>query len=87
MEWIVDLLWLGLGLAMVLFTAAYESAAGMTFLRSVSRQSSAGLGVRMDIVYACIVAAGAYLALAALHRLLARAAGERPTAPEEGPPC
>jgi TRAP-type C4-dicarboxylate transport system permease small subunit len=85
--WLIDLLWLGLGLAMVIFTAAYQSAAGMTFLRSVSRQTSAGLGLRMDIVYACIVIGGAYLVLAALHNLLRRAAGQPPEVIAEEPPC
>jgi TRAP-type C4-dicarboxylate transport system permease small subunit len=85
--WFIDLLWLGLGLAMVFFTAAYKSAAGMTFIKSVGRQSSAGLGLRMDIVYACIVIGGAYLVLAALHNLLRRAAGESPKMLAEEPPC
>ena len=48
--WVIDLLWLGLGVAMVVFTAFYRSAAGMTFIASVGRQSSAGLGLRMDII-------------------------------------
>ena len=85
--WFVDLLWLALGTAMVFCTAAYKSAAGMTFIKSVSRQSSAGLGVRMDIVYACIVVGGAYLVLAALHNLLRRAAGESPRILAKEPPC
>lgn len=87
MGWFIDLLWLALGLAMVFYTAAYKSAAGMTFLKSVSRQSSAGMGVRMDIVYACIVIGGGYLVLAALHNLLRRAAGESPRLVAEEPPC
>ena len=87
MGWFIDLLWLGLGLAMVFYTAAYQSAAGMTFLKSVARQSSAGLGLRMDIVYACIVIGGAYLVLAAIHNLLRRAAGESPRLVAEEPPC
>ena len=87
MGWFIDLLWLGLGVAMVFYTAAYKSAAGMTFLKSVSRQSSAGLGLRMDIVYACIVIGGAYLVLAALHNLLRRAAGETLKLVAEEPPC
>ena len=85
--WSIDLLWLGLGLAMVGYTAGYQSAAGMTFLRSVSRQSSAGMGVRMDVIYACIVVGGAYLVLAALHHLLCRATGRVPTITPEEPPC
>lgn len=85
--WGIDLLWLGLGLAMVGYTAGYQSAAGMTFLRSVSRQSSAGMGVRMDLVYACIVVGGVYLALAALHHLLGRATGRDPVITPEEPPC
>lgn len=85
--WLVDLFWLALGLAMVVFTAAYQSAAGMTFLKSVGRQSSAGMGVRMDIVYGCIVVGGAYLTVAALHNLLRRAVGEAPKIVAEEPPC
>jgi TRAP-type C4-dicarboxylate transport system permease small subunit len=87
MGWFIDLLWLVLGLALVVFTAAYQSAAGMTFLKSVSRQTSAGMGVRMDVIYACIVIGGVYLTLAALHNLLRRAAGEAPKLVAEEPPC
>lgn len=87
MGWVIDLLWLMLGGAMVFFTAFYRSAAGMTFLSSVGRQSSAGMGVRMDLVYACIVVGGAYLILAALHNLLRRAAGESPQLVADQPPC
>ena len=87
MGWFIDLLWLGLGLAMVIYSAAYQSAAGMTFIRSVSRQSSAGLGLRMDIVYSCIVIGGTYLTLAAVYNLLRRAAGEAPKILAEEPPC
>ena len=87
MGWLIDLLWLGLGVAMVFFTAAYRSAAGITFIKSVSRQSSAGLGLRMDIVYSCIVIGGGYLVLAAVHNLLRRAAGEAPKLVAEEPPC
>lgn len=75
LAWLGDLLWLALGLAMVVFTAFYKSPAGFTFLASVARQSSAGLGLRMDIVYGCIVLGGAYLTLAALHNLALRASG------------
>jgi TRAP-type transport system small permease protein len=85
--WIVDLLWLALGGAMVVFSALYRSAAGMTFITSVGRQRSAGMGLRMDIVYACIVVGGIYLTLAALHNLLRRAAGETPKLVAEEPPC
>ncbi len=85
--WFIDLLWLGLGLAMVIYSAFYTSAAGMSFIRSVGRQSSAGMGLRMDIVYACIVIGGAYLTLAALHNLLRRAAGETPKLVADEPPC
>lgn len=75
MAWMVDLLWLGLGVAMVVYTAVYQTGAGLTFLRSVSRQSSAGLGLRMDIIYACIVVGGVYLTLSAVHALVCRVAG------------
>lgn len=87
MGWLIDLLWLGLGLALVIFSVAYRSAAGMTFIKSVSRQSSAGLGLRMDLVYACIVIGGAYLTLAAVHHLLRRAAGETLKLVADEPPC
>lgn len=86
--WTTDLLWLSLGLAMVVFTAFYNSAAGMTFLASVKRQRSAGMDVRMDLIYACIVVGGAYLILAASHHLLQRAAGAAPAAArKDAEPC
>ena len=85
--WLADVLWLGLGLSMVIFTAVYRSPAGMTFLSSVARQSSAGMGLRMDAVYACIVLGGTYLTLAALHNLLRRAAGEPVITPQGPEPC
>lgn len=90
MAWTIDVLWLGLGVAMVFYSAAYRAASGMTFLQSVSRQSSAGMGLRMDIVYACIVIGGGYLTLAAVHALLRRAAAEQPEKAAgvgEEPPC
>jgi TRAP-type C4-dicarboxylate transport system permease small subunit len=59
----------------------------MTFITSVGRQSSAGLGLRMDIVYACIVIGGAYLVIAALHNLLRRATGETLKLVADEPPC
>lgn len=84
MAWLIDLLWLGLGVAMVVYTAVYQTGAGFTFLRSVSRQSSAGLGLRMDIIYACIVVGGIYLTLSALHALVSRVAGQSiATTPED----
>ncbi len=88
MAWFTDLLWLALGLAMVLFTVVYRTPAGMTFLASVGRQSSAGMGLRMDWVYACIVVSGAYLTLAAFHSLITRAGGELAvSAPGGGRQC
>lgn len=85
--WMIDLLWLGLGVAMVFYSAFYRSAAGMTFITSVGRQQSAGMGLRMDVIYACIVVGGAYLTVAALHNLLRRAMGEAPQLVAEKPPC
>lgn len=79
MVWLIDLLWLGLGVAMVVYTAVYQTGAGFSFLRSVSRQSSAGLGLRMDIIYACIVVGGAYLTLSAVYALASRLVGEPAT--------
>lgn len=86
MAWLIDLLWLGLGVAMVVYTAVYQTGAGLTFLRSVSRQSSAGLGLRMDIIYACIVVGGLYLTLSAVHALTCRLAGT-PQAPVQEELC
>ena len=85
--WLVDLLWLALGLALVMYTAVYQSGAGLTFLKSVSRQSSAGLGLRMDIIYACIVVGGLYLVLAAFYALLCRAVGHSPRTERVEEPC
>ena len=85
--WLVDLLWFGLGVAMVMYTAVYQSGAGLTFIRSVSRQSSAGLGLRMDIIYACIVIGGVYLTLAAGHALMCRVAGISPRTETVEEPC
>ncbi len=87
MGWFIDFLWLGLGLAMVCYSCLYRSASGLTFMKSVSRQSSAGLGLRMDIVYACIVLGGAYLVLAACYNLLRRASGETLKLVADEPPC
>lgn len=84
---LIDGMWLSLGGAMVAFTAFMRAASGLTFLASVSRQSSAGLGVRMDAVYACIVVGGAYLIIAAVHNLLRRAAGETLALVADKPPC
>lgn len=86
--WVGDLLWLGLGLAMLVFTAGLKSPAGLTFLHSVSRQSSAGMGLRMDIVYGCIIVSGVYLTLAALYNLTLRASGQSAAiATNGGEPC
>lgn len=87
MGWLIDGMWLSLGGAMVVFTAFVRSASGLTFLTSVGRQSSAGMGVRMDVVYACIVVGGGYLIVAAMHNLLRRAAGETSMLVAEKPPC
>jgi TRAP-type C4-dicarboxylate transport system permease small subunit len=87
MGWLIDGMWLLLGVAMVFYTAFFRSAAGMTFLSSVGRQSSAGMGVRMDVVYACIIVGGAYLVIAAVHNLLRRAAGETVKLIADKPPC
>jgi TRAP-type C4-dicarboxylate transport system permease small subunit len=86
--WMCDLLWLGLGLAMVGFTTFYRFGAGLTFLGSVGRQRSAGMDVPMNWIYMCIVIGGAYLIAAAVHNLLQRAAGVNPSPPaKEADPC
>jgi len=52
-----DTMWFLLGGAMVFYT--------MRIMEVAKRQTSPGLGLRMDIVYSCIVIGGVYLCLTA----------------------
>jgi len=57
----VDLLWLVFGLILVVYTAKI-----MHFTRM---QSSPAMGIRMDIIYFCIMLGGAYVIFLALRKL------------------
>jgi len=57
----VDLLWLVFGLILVVYTAKI-----MHFTRM---QSSPAMGIRMDMIYFCIMFGGAYIIFLALRKL------------------
>jgi len=57
----VDVLWLVFGLILVVYTAKI-----MHFTKS---QSSPAMGIRMDIIYFCIMLGGAYIIFLALRKL------------------
>jgi TRAP-type C4-dicarboxylate transport system permease small subunit len=57
----VDLLWLVFGLILVVYTAKI-----MHFTRM---QSSPAMGIRMDMIYFCIMLGGAYIIFLALRKL------------------
>ena len=57
----VDLLWLVFGLILVVYTAKI-----MHFTRM---QTSPAMGIRMDIIYFCIMLGGAYVIFLALRKL------------------
>jgi TRAP-type C4-dicarboxylate transport system permease small subunit len=61
---LVDLLWLALAAAIIVYTWQLLEVARM--------QESPGLGWRMDYVYSGMMIGAAYLALLALRRLVAR---------------
>jgi len=63
----IDCLWFALGCVMVAYTTRIMNVA--------KTQTSPGLGLRMDIVYACIVIGGAYLCLMAARKVYGRASG------------
>ncbi|MBD3308714.1 TRAP transporter small permease subunit [candidate division KSB3 bacterium] len=59
---ISDLLWLGLAVAIVRYTTVIMGVA--------KRQTSPGLGVRMDLVYLSLVLGGGYLAIVAVRKIV-----------------
>jgi len=67
-----DVLWLVLGLAFVIFTWQIMAVAQF--------QTSAGLGLPMDVVYSGILIGGVYLILCSVRRIMLRVLG----APAEG---
>lgn len=58
---LIDAMWFGLGIILIVYTASIMKVAKM--------QTSPGLGLRMDLVYFCIVIGGFYLCLVALRKL------------------
>lgn len=64
MRWIIDFLWIGLGMSLVIFTWR---------LMQVTRyQSSPGLGISMSIVYGGMVVGGLYLVLCVASNMIGR---------------
>jgi TRAP-type C4-dicarboxylate transport system permease small subunit len=55
LRWVFDLLWIGFGVSLVMFT--------WRLMQVTKYQSSPGLGISMSIVYAGMVVGGAYLVL------------------------
>mgnify|MGYP006303607123 CR=1 FL=1 len=58
----VDFLWFGLGIILIVFTARIMHYAKM--------QASPALGIRMDMIYFCIMFGGIYLCFLAIRKLL-----------------
>ena len=58
---LIDVMWFGLGVVMVFYTTRIMKVAKF--------QTSPGLGLRMDLVYSCIIIGGVYLCLIALHKI------------------
>ncbi|MVW71655.1 TRAP transporter small permease subunit [Bordetella sp. 15P40C-2] len=64
MVWIIDLLWIGLGVALMAFT--------WRLMQVTKYQMSPGLGISMSVVYAGMVVGGAYLVLSVLSNMVRR---------------
>jgi len=64
---LIDVLWFGLGVVMVFYTTRIMKVAKL--------QTSPGLGLRMDLVYSCIIIGGVYLCLIALHKIFEHITG------------
>lgn len=71
--WAIELSWLLLAFAFGWYA--------LVIMEVAQFQTSAGLGITMDWVYAAEVAGGVYLAFVALRRLAARAAGHTEVTP------
>ena len=68
MQWIVDLLWIGLGVSLVTYT--------WRLMQVTKYQLSPGLGISMSLVYAGMVIGGAYLVLCVLTNMAVRIKAE-----------
>lgn len=75
---VFDLMWLLLGVAMVVYARPLLAVA--------SRQTSPGLGFRMDYVYSCVVVGGAYLVFTAVRKLAEHVRNAMQPSNEEGTP-
>lgn len=64
MQWIIDLLWIGLGVSLVVYTGR--------LMKVTQYQLSPGLGISMSLVYAGMVVGGAYLVLCVITKMAAR---------------
>ena len=62
---IADALWLGLAVAIVTYTNV--------IMRVARRQTSPGLGVRMDLMYLGLFIGGVYLAIVAIRKIVSHA--------------
>lgn len=66
---ITDVLWLGLAAAIVTYTNV--------IMRVARRQTSPGLGIRMDMVYLGLMLGGIYLAIIAIRKIGGRFVEQR----------
>lgn len=64
MTWIIDLLWIGLGVSLVTFT--------WRLMQVTKYQQSPGLGISMSVVYSGMMIGGAYLVLCVLSKMATR---------------
>jgi TRAP-type C4-dicarboxylate transport system permease small subunit len=64
MQWVIDLLWMGLGICLMVFT--------WRLMQVTKYQLSPGLGISMSIVYSGMAIGGAYLVLCVLAKIVAR---------------
>lgn len=72
MTWIIDLLWIGLGVSLVAFT--------WRLMQVTKYQQSPGLGISMAVVYSGMMIGGAYLVLCVVSKMATRlTTEERPS--------
>lgn len=70
MRWVIDLLWVGLGLSLVAYT--------WRLMQVTQYQMSPGLGISMSTVYAGMAIGGAYLVICVLANMVARLTSGEP---------
>lgn len=64
---LIDVMWFCLGVVMVFYTTR--------IMKVAKSQTSPGLGLRMDLVYSCIIIGGVYLCLIALRKIFEHITG------------